>query len=125
VSAHTRECARCQHVLVDEDELGWYYQVPVTDPEFPGLTFAARVHDCDGKPHDVRPRGELLALHLVSIHCDPMAIARSYDENVDMHDHEHKGPGTIRNHDPAWLGCDAAKAEDVLEEAEAADAADA
>jgi hypothetical protein len=31
-NAHTRGCARCQHVLVDEDELGWYYQVPVTDP---------------------------------------------------------------------------------------------
>lgn len=25
-----RECARCGHVLVDEDDQGWYYQVPVT-----------------------------------------------------------------------------------------------
>jgi hypothetical protein len=51
-----RACARCEHVLVDQDELGWYYQVPATDPEVPGLTFMDRVHDCDGKPHDVRVR---------------------------------------------------------------------
>lgn len=49
-----RRCARCRHVLVDEDGQGWYYQVPVTDPRMPGLTFMDRVHECDGKPHDVR-----------------------------------------------------------------------
>jgi len=62
---------------------------------------------------------EKLALHLVGVHCDPMAIARPHDENVDQHQHEHRGPGTIRNHDPGWLGYDAAKVEAVLEEAEA------
>lgn len=51
-----RECARCGHVLVDEDGQGWYYQVPVTDARAPGLTFMDRVHECDGKPHDARPR---------------------------------------------------------------------
>lgn len=51
-----RECARCGRVLVAEDEQGWYCQVPVTDPRAPGLTFMDRVHECDGKPHDARPR---------------------------------------------------------------------
>jgi len=44
-------CARCRHVLVDEDDEGWYYQVPVTLPDVPGLTFMDRVHQCEGKPH--------------------------------------------------------------------------
>jgi hypothetical protein len=57
---------------------------------------------------------EELALHLVGVHCDPMAIARPHSENVDQHQHEH------RDHDSGWLGYDAAKVEAVLEEAEAA-----
>lgn len=59
-----------------------------------------------------------LALHLVGVHCDPMAIARPQDENADQHDHEHKGPGTIRDHDRSWLGYDHVRVEEVLEEAE-------
>jgi hypothetical protein len=52
-----RKCARCLRTLVDEDELGWYYQVPVTDPRAPGLTFMDRVHVCfqTGQPHEVVP----------------------------------------------------------------------
>ncbi len=49
-----RRCARCGHVLVDEDDAGWYYQTPVTDPRMPGLTFMDRVHECGGQSHDVR-----------------------------------------------------------------------
>jgi hypothetical protein len=55
----TRECARCRRVLVDEDDQGWYYQAPVADPEVRGLTFMDRVHECEGKPHEVVPRGTL------------------------------------------------------------------
>src|SRR5581483_8743267 len=51
-----RECARCERVLVDEDDQGWYYQMPVTLPDAPGLTFMDRVHECYGKPHDARLR---------------------------------------------------------------------
>lgn len=47
----TRLCACCRHVLVDEDDQGWYYQTPVETPEVPGLIFMDRVHQCDGKPH--------------------------------------------------------------------------
>lgn len=50
---HLRACTRCRKVLVDEDELGWYYQTPVTDPAVPGFTFMDRVHECEGKPHTV------------------------------------------------------------------------
>jgi hypothetical protein len=50
------KCARCLRTLVDEDDVGWYYQTPVTDPEIPGLTFMDRVHECDGMPHDVVAR---------------------------------------------------------------------
>lgn len=117
-----RECARCGKVLVDQDEHGWYYQVPVTDPVAPGLTYMDRVYRCGGPLHDVRPRGERLALHLVSAHCDGMAIARSHAENVEQHAHEHRGPGTIRNHPPASFFYDDQKIEHVLEELEEADA---
>jgi hypothetical protein len=56
-----RTCVRCGHVLVDEDELGLYYQVPVEQnmgPLVPGgpdvvLTFADRVHECEGHPHQL------------------------------------------------------------------------
>ena len=65
LTATGRTCTRCGHVLVDEDELGLYYQVPVTEDlpaelVTPGrsstLTFMDRVHECDGKPH-VLPGG--------------------------------------------------------------------
>lgn len=118
----TRECGRCGKVLVGEDGDGWYYQVPGTDPLAPGLTFMDRVYRCGGPLHDVRPRGERLALHLVSAHCDGMAIARSRAENLDQHAHEHQGPGTIRNHHLTSLIYDDQKIERVLEELEEADA---
>lgn len=60
LTAAQRTCARCGHILVDEDELGLYYQVPVTEElpaglQAPGLpttlTFMDRVHECNGRPH--------------------------------------------------------------------------
>ena len=62
VNLAARGCARCRKVLVDQDELGWYYQAPVTDPDVPGLTFMDRVHDCDGEPHEVISRIDLARL---------------------------------------------------------------
>ncbi len=118
----TRECGRCFKVLVGQDDVGWYYQVPVTDLAVPGLTFMDRVYRCGGPLHDPRPRGETLALHLISAHCDGMAIARTRAENIDQHEHEHRGPGTIRHHPAGSLYFDAEKAERVLEELEAQDA---
>lgn len=53
ITPRRRTCGNCQRVLVDEDEAGWYYQAPVTDPEVPGLTFMDRVHECHGAPHAV------------------------------------------------------------------------
>ena len=51
MSTDTCLCARCRRVLVDQDDVGWYYQVSVTDLEMPNLVFMDRVHECDGKPH--------------------------------------------------------------------------
>lgn len=51
-----RTCKRCGAVLVDEDDQGWYYQVPATDPRIPGFTFMDRVHECHGLPHEVSNR---------------------------------------------------------------------
>src|SRR5216683_1552624 len=45
-----------------------------------------------------------LWLHLVSMHADPMAVCRTAAENDDQHEHEHRGPGTIRNHPAGDLG---------------------
>lgn len=61
LSPAERTCRRCRHVLVAEDELGMYYQVPVREnmgPLVPGgpdtwMTFADRVHECDGRPHQL------------------------------------------------------------------------
>jgi hypothetical protein len=50
-------CTDCGHVLVGQDEMGWYYQVPVTDPGMPGWVFMDRVHECDGTPHRVEQSG--------------------------------------------------------------------
>jgi hypothetical protein len=66
----------------------------------------------------VNPDHRDLAFHLVSVHCDPMAIARPHEENLDQHDHEHRGPGTIRNHPASDCSWDAEKLEAVLEEME-------
>jgi hypothetical protein len=49
-------CARCGRRLVSRDEAGWYCQVLAADPRMPGLTFAGRLHECDGRPHAVTAR---------------------------------------------------------------------
>lgn len=63
-----------------------------------------------------------LAMHLISKHADAMAVARSWQENAELHWHEHTGPGGIRNHRRGSLAFDENKAEAVLEEIEAEDA---
>lgn len=60
-----------------------------------------------------------LAMHLISAHADPRAVCRSYVDNADVHQHEHDGPGTIRNHERGRLNFSEAKIEEVLEELEA------
>lgn len=39
-----------------------------------------------------------LSLHLVSAHCNGAGLANTEADTIDMHEHEHDGPGTIRNH---------------------------
>lgn len=36
--------------------------------------------------------------HLVSAHATIVPVQATLDELIDMHEHEHNGPGTIRNH---------------------------
>jgi hypothetical protein len=61
----------------------------------------------------------VLALHLASMHADPMAMQREAGENDDQHEHEHDGPCTIRNHPRASRQFDLAKAyRNILELAE-------
>lgn len=43
------------------------------------------------------PRVELWA-HLVSQHAAIVPLDETYAALKDLHEHEHKGPGTIRNH---------------------------
>lgn len=47
---------------------------------------------------------------------DPMPKPR--EEAVDQHQHEHHGPGGIRNHDERWFGWTEDDLKRVLEEAE-------
>ena len=64
MTANAPLCDRSRRVLVDQDDVGWYYQIPVESPEVPGLIFMDRMHQCDGKPHlaiapeDTSPRCE-------------------------------------------------------------------
>lgn len=62
------------------------------------------------------------AFHLVAVHTDVMAIARTPAENWDAHRHEHFGPGGIRNHSPIAINWDEVTLERVLEEHEAEEA---
>ncbi len=50
-----------------------------------------------------KPREDRLTLwaHIVAKHACIMATAATLEELIDYHDHEHQGPGTIRDHDRA------------------------
>jgi ribosomal protein S27AE len=48
-------CGRCD-VPVFQDETGWYSQIPVADPDAPGLTFMDRAYECAGGGSHVRVR---------------------------------------------------------------------
>lgn len=61
------------------------------------------------------------AFHLISEHIDPMAVCRGPAENIEQHWHEHRGPGTIRDHNPVSVAWDEDKLEAVLEECEEQD----
>lgn len=69
--------------------------------------------------YDQIDNGYCLAMHLVSEHADPLAITRDLAGNTEQHDHEHDGPGTIRNHLRASRLYQQDKIEEVLEELEA------
>jgi hypothetical protein len=71
-----------------------------------------------GASYTLVPHDWALAMHLISAHCDSMAIERTPAENKDQHEHEHDGPGTIRNHPRNWLGWDENEIERTLEECE-------
>lgn len=60
--------------------------------------------------------GHCLWLHLVSRHADPMAVTRSGPDNEDQHEHEHRGPGTIRDHPVGDLSFNTVTAKHVLAE---------
>lgn len=60
-----------------------------------------------------------LAMHLIAWHRNSSAIYNDPAENADQHDHEHHGPGGIRNHPFDDLSYDPAEVEVTLEEAEA------
>lgn len=73
-----------------------------------------RGHTCDriGMPE------ERLALwaHLVSEHACALSMDTPLEVLVDMHASEHKGPGTIRNHDESLRGATHARLIEVLSE---------
>jgi hypothetical protein len=72
----------------------------------------------DGRPEppDDIAEAERLAQHLASRHADGMALQRSLAENRDVHQHEHDGPGTIRNHDRDDLAYDDQAVRQILAE---------
>lgn len=59
-----------------------------------------------------------LAMHLISEHCNSAAVASGWKANAESHQHEHFGPGGIRNHPAGSLAWDEDKIEQVLAGAE-------
>ena len=84
-----------------------------------GIASAAASRPEMNIPGLTAPEG--LAFHLISAHADITAIERSLRENWDEHQHEHDGPGTIRNHPRELLFFELLKIEENLEEAEKQD----
>lgn len=74
--------------------------------------------------YDAETSEERLELwaHIVSEHCN-MAPPGSLMAMLDYHDHEHEGPGTIRNHDHASRHYSLRKLAEVLSELEPEDEA--
>jgi hypothetical protein len=62
------------------------------------------------------PDDQNLAKHLASRHADGMALARPLADNQDAHEHEHDGPGTIRNHDRDDLSWSGEQVEQIVAE---------
>jgi hypothetical protein len=62
-------------------------------------------------------RYPMLQLHLVSAHCNAAALGLTAAQARDAHQHEHDGPGTIRNHPRSSTLWDADKVADIIIEA--------
>lgn len=62
-------------------------------------------------------RYPMLQLHLVSAHCNAAALGLTASQARDAHQHEHDGPGTIRNHPRSSTLWDADKVADIIIEA--------
>ena len=56
--------------------------------------------------------------HLVSAHAGIWRLDSTFEDLKDSHDHEHEGPGTIRNHDPKSRAYSLKKLGEVLSESE-------
>jgi hypothetical protein len=56
--------------------------------------------------------------HIVCRHASCVGLDMSLNDLVKIHDHEHRGPGTIRNHDLASRDADIATLIHVLSEAD-------
>ena len=83
-------------------------RVLVSEAVLPGSRPVSRVKN---------KRVELWA-HLVSEHAGIWPLDATYDELKDEHDHEHKGPGTIRNHPEESRAYSVKKLGQVLSESE-------
>lgn len=69
-------------------------------------------------PKQVKNKRIELWAHLVSEHAGIWQLNASYASLVDSHDHEHTGPGTIRNHPVESRKYSLKKLGEVLSESE-------
>lgn len=105
-SAHI--CLRARGVAISDD-----YLKEVGNNVAAGIILA-------GDLEHTEDRLELWA-HIVSAHCNIMPTNASVAEMLDYHDHEHRGPGTIRNHPENSRHHSLAKIAKVLSESEPED----
>jgi hypothetical protein len=71
------------------------------------------------KTNDTEQEQSQLWAHCVSRHCAIMDPKTSLNDLRDFHEHEHDGPGTIRNHDRADRSYSLKKIGQVLSDSEA------
>lgn len=89
-SRHVSNCA----VMIEDDQRNNLVEVVIED----GLIGNVKENVARRYSH-VEDRLTLWA-HLVSEHGSCIGLDMSLDELIKGHEQEHKGPGTIRNHDP-------------------------
>jgi hypothetical protein len=116
-------CDDADHAAEWKRDLGW--EGPIVrrlNARLAGMpwnpTDAGQQNTADSRPKEsTTTASDDLRKHLLSAHCNLVALDLTHEEAADEHGYEHIGPGTIRNHDLGDLSWDQATIDARLAEA--------